>query len=256
MRTIQIIGKIGAGKTYLSTLLTNSLSTNGNVVCKLAFANPLKKILNNVGINKIYYPNNKTDYYLDLFRDKSLSLKQKEQLIIRKLAGTIVDELYFLIHEYLPEYDITKTLDFLINELENNTNINIGIQKYYIEKKYYNGCRILMQNIGTILRSINENIFVDYVKHELDILEQIKVVDFVIIDDTRYPNEILDSSFKIKIVNIKDNSDKSNDIIHKHDSELFIDDLPHDLLVLRDDDKYEPSYDTILTKVLTYQELG
>jgi len=246
MRIIQIIGKIGAGKSYLSSLLTNSLVCNGYTIYRISFATPLKKILNNVGVSKNYALNNKN---FEIFNNTDYTLKKKHEIFNKTLTKSIIDTMY----SYLKRLDlnILQLIEYIENQIIENKNIEIGFQKYFIEKKYDIGWRILAQNVGSILRNINENIFVDYVKDVIRKLDE-KIIDYIIIDDTRFPNEILDNSFKIKIMATNDNK-KDKTIIFNHESEKYIDKLPFDLLVLRKNNEYEPEYDTILAKVLSLE---
>ena len=231
-KVILIAGRIGAGKTYLATLITNYLLNVGYSVFRTSFAYSLKKVLLKSGVRKDSIPNS---IYFTLFRDSKLTLKQKCQYwyydFINNAKGVFND---LNLVDYLKEQNITEDYPLIME----------GLLKYFIEQDL-SGARLLLQNIGSLLRNYNEDIFVNYTKNQIANTN----ADITIIDDFRYPNEEIPSAFKIKIININDKNREQN-VITTHDSETNIDKLPYDFLLIRDNDKYEPDVNQLFQKLI------
>jgi len=212
---VQIAGRKGAGKTYLTTILFDYFSKEGYRIYKTSFAAKLKSYLRKLGITKY----------------KATKIIPYDEFHI-KLYEILCD--IFIFDE---NGELSDKLNKYSKEIENAYKI------FFIEKKYNLGFRKFAQIIGTeIIRSLDENIWVKQVV--MDIQEVKDAADIVLIDDWRFPNEDLakyyDNVLRILLVN-KINS--SND---DHISETSVNLLEHDLYIERFNNKYDPNIDKIL----------
>jgi len=224
MIVIEICGYKGAGKSYLSGMLTKEFSNLGLDILKTSFAVPLKKLLRNLYVNK-YGTNHKFknfDEFMVLLSKKLSTLINDKKLLTEKI-------------------------------LENVDKLKIGYEEYFNNKNFEKGFRILAQTIETnLLRSINENIWVNIT---VDKILNAKNIDIVILDDYRFLNENLSYLEKlnknIKAVRIRINYiNLKKDELSLHESEKYIDKLPVDYEIIRNDKSYNITLNSLVNKIL------
>lgn len=102
--------------------------------------------------------------------------------------------------------------------------------------------RSLIQTVGTdIVRSIDENFWVNFIVKVLDMLKDVGKWSFVIIPDLRFPNElsVMRENFKTTHINVLRNNfvTKLNKDQLSHISENAINDLVPDLEIINDGTK-------------------
>ena len=207
---VLITGKKRAGKSTLASKLTLAFSDLGLDVAKLSYANFLKKIMRELGVDKYHITKRKYKNFEDFY-------KTLKEVLIRRLYAY---------------------KDLLEKVLEREKESLKEIYEEYFEKKNKNyGYRKLAQILGTeILRSVKEEIHVEKLLEKLTNI--IHFVDVVIIDDYRFPNEdlkeILKDEENVKVVRIKvEANDLEEDELSNHASEREVDKLKVDMVVKR-----------------------
>jgi len=219
MRVVQIAGRKSSGKTFLSDLLFHSFSKEGYRIYKISFASKLKFTLRKLGVSKSGIVKN---------------------LSFEDFYSSLQDIFFTYFPKYIRSRLITQTIKYFY-ELRDAYNI------FFIQKDFENGFRKLAQLIGTeIVREIDEDFWVKEVVRSIKQVE--KCVDFVLIDDWRFPNEDLTKYFPerkvFRILLVTKDEQKDN-----HISENLVNQLRVDLKVERYGDKYNPDFEKIIRRV-------
>ncbi len=227
MVVVEITGKANAGKSTLARQLSKKLSDLGFSSAFLSFALPLKTYLRNyLGVQKGTKP---LKHYLNFFEFLAELQKTLQEFLVK--SETYID---------------LDVINKLINELRED--LLIGYECYFNFKQYKQGFRKLAQLIGTdIIRKIDESFFVRQIVRQIFNLKN--SVDYVFIDDFRFPNEDLEivANFTkdvFKVYKIRISSDVEE--THNHISEILIDDLNVNLEVVRKGNKYSPDLNEIV----------
>lgn len=212
---VEIAGKKGSGKTYLASILTYNLSNDGYRIYKTSFASALKRLIAKAGLTKsaikIYcsWP----EFWQTL---------QTESIKLVQLAG----------------YEIPKYLNLLKDLLSRNYDkIKEGYELAYYKDLIREGYRIIAQTLGTdVFRELDKDFWVKLVVEDIKKVQD--SVDFVIIDDCRFPNEHLGKYFKnLFVIKLETANGNSKD---GHPSETEVDKVAYDIKVLRNEEKYYP----------------
>jgi len=232
---VQIAGKKGAGKTTLASNLEYLFINDGFTVGRFSFATPIKRILFVLGVSKVERPHSIYEKYRNFFTEYSFKkavnywFDDFSKIAVKYISNVVLDIDNFLM--YMKKYQNS-------GDLLNNNRLVAGLQYYYLHKRYDEGCRLLMQSVGSILRAYDEDIFVKIAKNKIENAN----TDVIIIDDLRFPNEAFKNAFKIRI----NNSDKNNDM---HESEIYVDEIDVDLDVMRHNSEYNPSLRNIYLRI-------
>ena len=229
MIVVEITGRAGAGKSTLARKLSKRLTDFGFNSVFLSFAAPLKKYLkDSLAITKL-------DFY-------SLAEPEFDEFICM-----LTNTLYKFLNQN--EVYVDKNLvENLVNK--HKQKLYNGYKEYFENKNYEKGFRIFARIIGTnIIRYLDKSFFIRQV---VNIIRNLKQIDFVFVDDFRFPNEDLSQVFanneNIKVLKIRVKSKNFKEL--NHIFERFIDKLEVDLEVYRSSNKYKPYLDKIVNYLI------
>lgn len=172
-------GQIGSGKGYVSSQRISKLKEVGNTIVQLSFANPIKKIVDDIcGYDKNIKPVRKINH-------TELSERQFSNLIYDSIKEKVVDEIHeffnggFYFKKFTEEQKNIIEKLYKLYQIVRNRGLVPEIRKESIRQMY--------QLFGTELcQPINKTIWSVYASAKISNLCFENDVDYVVIDDFRF----------------------------------------------------------------------